>query len=279
MSIVSGIAGTTDRHRDHCIDPVAVPASIAPAVEGYAWARDAVGESGGAVYRLHAEDKPTLYLKYGTGQVATAVTDEMARLLWLGRSIAVPEVRRFVASPGDAWLLMTAIPGKTAYQCLDEHPERAARTVEAIAGFLRTIHALPVDTCPFDSGHALRLAHARRRLEAGEVDTDDFGEDHRGWSPEQVWREMTALLPIEFEPVVTHGDFSLDNILLEDGRVTGCIDVGLAGVADRYQDLAILADCLDEFDPTFRRELWRAYGIDDPESHKLAFHHCLDEFF
>ncbi len=60
--------------------PVAVPASMADAVAVYAWARDMVGESGGAVFRLHATSRPTLYLKHGYGVVADEITAEMTRL-------------------------------------------------------------------------------------------------------------------------------------------------------------------------------------------------------
>jgi len=33
--------------------------------------------------------------------------------------------------------------------------------------------------------------------------------------------------------VVTHGDLSLDNILLQEGKVVGVIDVARVGIADR----------------------------------------------
>ncbi|USJ01176.1 hypothetical protein MUG10_02760 [Xanthomonas prunicola] len=40
----------------------------------------------------------------------------------------------------------------------------------------------------------LRLAHARRRLDAGLIDADDFDDARAGWTPAQVWAAMQALL-------------------------------------------------------------------------------------
>ena len=90
---------------------------------------------------------------------------------------------------------------------------------------------------------------------------------------------MHSLLPMSFDSVVTHGDFSVGNILLENGRVTGCIDVGRAGVADPYQDLAILWHNLEEFGSDLQVHLFRSYGIAEPDARKIQFHLCLDEFF
>ena len=38
---------------------------------------------------------------------------------------------------------------------------------------------------------------------------------------------------------VVHGDYCLPNIILKEHTVSGYIDVALAGVGDRYQDLAL----------------------------------------
>ena len=246
---------------------------------GYRWARDTVGESGAAVYRLYAPDRPTFFLKHGTGDAATAVADEHARLTWLQPRLPVPGVVAFVADPAASWLLTTALPGRTAYQRLEHEPGTRAETVDALAALLRHLHAIPTGDCPFDSGHALRLAHARQRLLAGLVDADDSDAEHEGWTPEQVWEETTALLPIAADPVVTHGDFSLDNILLANDGGIGCIDVGLAGVADRYQDVAIMWNSLGEFGADWQDRFLRSYGIADLDRAKLRFHLCLDELF
>lgn len=241
--------------------PIPVPDGLRQAVEGYAWTPATDGESGGAVFRLDAPGRPALFLKYGTGAVAADISAEFARLDWLAGRLSAPAVRQFVRLPDAAHLLTTAV-------------------VAELAHFLRRLHALPLAECPFHGGHQLRLAAARRNIDAGRVATDDFDARHEGWTAERVWDKAVALLPLPFERVVTHGDFSVGNVLLDDqGRVTGCIDVGRLGAADPYQDLAILWDNLAEFGEAARRALWRAYGIAKPDEGRLEFHLCLDELF
>ncbi|WP_375428278.1 APH(3') family aminoglycoside O-phosphotransferase [uncultured Sphingomonas sp.] len=268
-----------DNERECPVPPVTVPDGLAALVAGYDWGRDLVGESGSSVRRLHAPERPTLYLKHGANEIGPQIIDEFARLAWLAKHMPVPRIRRFIAAPADAWLLTDALPGRTAHQRLVDEPERGRLIVVAIIAFLKRLHAIPPDHCPFNAAHPLRLAHAHERMVAGEVDRDDFGDDHAGWSTERLWDHMTAFLPFEPDPVVTHGDWSLDNILLDGDRVAGCIDIDRAGIADRYQDLAILHDCLGEFDPSLRDEMWRAYGIARPDRRKIDFHLALDEFF
>jgi len=151
--------------------------------------------------------------------------------------------------------------------------------VDALAAFLRHLHAIPAGECPFNSDHALRLSRARLRIDAGLIEVDEFDEERQGWTAEQVWDAMRELLPLTPDPVVTHGDFSLDNLLIHDGQVIGCIDAGRVGIADRYQDLAILWNSLGEFGPALQDRLLEQYGIADPDRRKLQFHLMLDELF
>lgn len=269
-----------DIDREEACAAISVPESMSPLLVGYKWARDNVGESGGAVYRLHGKiDAPDLFLKHGRSSVAGDVTEEMVRLRWLARHIPAPAVKGFVAIQDEAWLLMTGLPGQTAYQCLEAQPDARDGIVDALAAFLRRLHAIPVSECPFNSNHAYRLARARERIDAGLVEEDDFDDEREGWTAEQVWVAMQRLLPMPSDPVVSHGDFSLDNILMVDGEVVGCIDAGRVGVADRYQDLAILWNCLGEFDASLQDRLLEQYGIADADERKLQFHLMLDEMF
>lgn len=266
--------------REEACAPVAVPPCMAERIAGYRWSRDLVGESGAAVYRLHGNPgAPDLFLKHGRDAAAEDITDEMVRLRWLSARISVPAVAHFVGTSDEAWLLMTAVPGQTAYQLLEQQPDERIAIVDALATFLRQFHAIPTSDCPFTSDHAYRLARARARIDAGLVEEDDFDAGREGWSAKQVWDALQALLPLVPDPVVTHGDFSLDNLLLRDGVVVGCIDAGRVGIADRYQDLAILWNCLGEFGPYLQNRLLERYGIIDVDRAKLDFHLLLDELF
>ena len=41
------------------------------------------------------------------------------------------------------------------------------------------------------------------------------------------------------DPVLSHGDFCLPNIFIEDGKVSGLIDLGDTGVNDKWLDIAL----------------------------------------
>lgn len=267
-----------ERREEACAAPD-IPAGMAGAVEGCSWARDTVRESGGAVYRLHTPGAADRFLKYGSGGVADDIDSEMVRLRWLAGKLPAPRVEAFVRTEGEAWLLMSAMPGRTAWQIMDAHPALRSAVVDALAAFLRRLHAIPVDSCPFTSNHAHRLHAARARIDAGLVDTDDFDEEREGWTAEQVWEAMQGRLPFNPDLVVTHGDYSLDNLLIEQGAVAGCIDLGRAGVADRYQDLAIMWNCLGEFGADCQERFLASYGVAQLDADKLSFHLMLDELF
>ncbi len=270
----------TDDLREIPASAPSLPPSLAVTLAGREWHRNLVGEAGAIVHRLQRDGAPDLYLKHGDGAAAAAIVDEFSRLRWLTGRWPVPAIAHFEATGGTAWLLTQAVPGRTAYEWLEQAPDRAPAIVASIGRCLRRLHALPVETCPFNANHRLQLDLARQRLEAGLIDADDFDDARQGWTPAQVWAALGDLLPLVEDPVVSHGDFSLDNLLMSaDGEVVGVIDLGRVGIADRYRDLAILANCLDEFGPSLSGVFFEAYGIATPDARKLEFHLLLDECF
>ncbi len=256
-----------------------LPAPIADRIIDYSATPVTDGESGSIVYRLTAVKRPTLFLKNGAGTVAADIAEEHRRLRWLTGQWPVPEIVDYAETPAGAWLLTTALPGRSAQQWLDEHPDRQADAVRAMAKHLAWMHQLPIERCPFDAGLTRRIEVARSNAAAGQVDLDDLDPEREGWSVQQLCARLDELMPSVIDPVVTHGDFSLDNIFLDDaGAVTGCLDVGRAGVADRWQDLAILWNCLRDIDPALAETLFDAYGA-PLDAAKIELYLLLDEFF
>jgi kanamycin kinase len=80
--------------------------------------------------------------------------------------------------------------------------------------------------------------------------------------------------------VLIHGDYCFPNVVVKDWSLSGFIDLGRCGVADRYHDLAQVARSV-------RRNLgerWvapflAAYGMDEPDGAKLRYYQLLDELF
>ncbi len=56
-----------------------------------------------------------------------------------------------------------------------------------------------------------------------------LNHQRNGWPVEQVKR--IRKLPFSPDSVVTHGDFSLDNLIFDEGKLIGCIDVGRVEMA------------------------------------------------
>jgi len=153
------------------------------------------------------------------------------------------------------------------------------RCVELLAEGLRAWHGLPVDACPFDARLATLLAQARANAEAGRVDETDFDSSRIGRTALDLFAELAATQPRHEDLVVAHGDYCLPNVVLDGDRVAGFVDVGRAGVSDRYRDLALAARSIEyNIGREWVAPFFAAYGV-EPDSRRIAFYQLLDEFF
>lgn len=248
-----------------------------PALIDGDWVPVTGGESGGLVFARQG-DQPA-YLKYGTGHVADELTNEMARLRWLEGRWPAPRMLAFASEGGAAWLVTEALSGMTVDAVLAAEPHRAVEIAALLGRYLRDFHALPAGQCPFEMGADLRMAAASRNIELGLVDETDFDAERQGWTAAQVWDALVAARPEVLHRVVTHGDFSTGNLLIADGAVAGMIDVGRLGLADPWQDLAILWSNLAAHGADAQAAMLAAYGIAEPDEARLRFHLLLDELF
>ncbi|GAA2707384.1 APH(3') family aminoglycoside O-phosphotransferase [Micromonospora olivasterospora] len=211
---------------------------------------------------------------------------EAERLQWLAaRGFPVAEVVDVGGDDELMWLVTTAVEGRSAAGPWATH-ERPV-VLDVVADVVRALHELPLTDCPFDRTLAVTLPLARLAAEMGWIDLDDLDPQHRGWSARQLLDELTATPPPAVEDlVVCHGDPCLDNFLVAPDTLalTGILDVGRLGAADRWKDLAIAVrdvteQCADEGDEgqaAAARFLAR-YGA-RPDAGKDRFYRLLDEF-
>ncbi|WP_028355383.1 APH(3')-II family aminoglycoside O-phosphotransferase [Bordetella petrii] len=257
--------------------PFDPPPDWRDALAGYAWAAQDIGRSDAAVFRLEASGRPPLYVKTETAGSLAELPGEVLRLRWLAQQgIDCPRVLRTAQAAGRHWLLMSAVPGRD----LASTPELpAARIVAIAAAALRALHGLDPAGCPFDHRRAVRIEHARARVQAGLVDESDFDDERMGQSAAQAYAALCAGQPAHEDLVVTHGDACLPNLLAVDGRFSGFVDCGRLGVADRHQDLALAAWSIEyNLGAQWAQPFLDAYG-GPVDTERLAFYRLLDEFF
>lgn len=254
-----------------------MPPDLAETVRGYVWRENNVGYSSAQVFRLEAKDKNSLYLKLDFRHSKHSLSLEKRKLDWLENRLPVPKVLSFAEGKTYEYLLLSEICGVDASD--DSLKTDVLRTIGELAKGLKMIHKLPIKDCPFDARLEYKIKLARERMISGLVEEEDFDEERRGRTAEDLFQELIATVPKAEDLVFTHGDYCLPNIILENGNLSGFIDLGNAGVADKYQDIALLERSVRyNFGEQWIRYLYQQLAL-EPDKQKSRFYMLLDEFF
>lgn len=254
-----------------------VPTSLAQIVSGYVWREIHVGYSAARVFRLEAANEKSLYLKIAARAPGDSLAPEKSKLEWLKNQFPVPEVVLFAADETTDYLLIREISGAEASD--EFFKENAANVIEQSVKGLKLIHGLPIENCPFDARLDYKIESARQRTLRGFVDENDFDDERLGRRAADLFEELLASTPPTEDLVFTHGDYCLPNIIIENGKLGGVIDWGSAGVADKYQDIALLTRSVSRnFGESWETSVFELYGI-APDREKISFYRLLDEFF
>ena len=257
-----------------------LPSTIAEFCRGGIWQEITVGASGDLVFRITHSSRPTYYLKVATHSFDPVLLAEKARLEWLQGRLPVPSIVASAIDSQHTCLLLSEIQGLMSF---DEHFAQDIPTVvRLLAEGLRTIHEVDITDCPFDMRLSYKIPLAQARVRAGLVDEEDLDEQRRGMHVDELIKQLLERQPKTEDLVFTHGDYCLPNILITPStmQLSGFIDLGRAGIADRYQDLALVArSLLRNFGFGWESLLWEAYGLKEVDVDKIQFYQLLDEFF
>ena len=132
------------------------------------------------------------------------------------------------------WLLTHRVPGE---DCVDgmylSDPKRLCDTT---AELLRQLHDTPATGCPV-SRTADYIAAARRNFEARAYDESLFPDNWGYDTPEAAFRVVEENARYLHADTLLHGDYCLPNIILDDWRFSGFIDLDAGGIGDRHIDL------------------------------------------
>ncbi|WP_160042660.1 phosphotransferase [Paenibacillus sp. USDA918EY] len=183
--------------------------------------------------------------------------EEYKALQYLSQTgLLVPKVYSFHVENKTRWLLMDHIEGISLRAFLSGTPNLKDKE-KAITNFglgLRSIHECP---CPIEfikddkPWLDTMLSKAEYNLNHFEVD-----------GTEELLSQLKEVRPKSMENTFIHGDFTIDNVLVNDCNIVGIIDWSGAAYGDPRYDIALaIRPKFNAFDHDRDRELFlNAYG-------------------
>lgn len=243
---------------------------------------DHVGMSGAGVYLFEE-----MVLKIQ--KIDAEAENEAKMLKWLIGKIPVPDIIEHIDENGYSYILMNKCAGKMA--CDSLFMMQPKRQAELVAEALHSLWRIPIESCPSQLSLEKRLKIVEKNIIHNRIDLENVEPDTFG---PKGFRDPSALLywlqenkPNE-NAAVCHGDFCLPNIFLSESGLTGLIDLGRAGVADPWLDIALCYRSLEHnyngvydgkrYEGYDRQMLFDALGI-QPDWERIRYYILLDELF
>jgi kanamycin kinase len=225
-------------------------------------------------WRLTHPDGSMRFAKVDTAGAFPTLTAEAERMIWASAYLPVPPVVALEQLGTTTVLITEALPGRDA-------TDQAWRNdvpglVAALGSGLRAFHdAIDEVRCPFRFGLDAAREHVRQRVETGTLDPTRGHLEHQHLSASEALALLDKTVPRSEDLVVCHGDYCPPNALLTEGRVTGYVDLGELGVADRWWDIAIGGwSTVWNFGAQFEPLFYASYGI-EPDPERIAFYRLL----
>ncbi len=180
-------------------------------------------------------------------KIAKSDSDKERKILtWLDGKLPAPRLIAFEQQDGFNYLLMSKIPGEMA--CSEKNMQNPTPAIKALADGLKALWAVDVAGCPNSNTLEVTLASARHNLENGLIDPKEIDEDRNfahGFSGmDDLFVFLDKNRPDE-EIVFSHNDYCLPNVFLENGKFCGLVDLGDAGIGDKWMDIALCVRSLE----------------------------------
>lgn len=260
-----------------------LPEKISSLVAGKKFETDHIGMSQASV--LVYEDKIVK-----VQECNEEAENEYHMLQYLHNKLPVPLLYAYEISNDKSYLLMSKCNGQML--CAPEYMQNPDVLCKLLADGLKKLWSVDITDCPSDQSLSYKLAQAEHNIENGLVDLDNvepetFGEN--GFqNPAHLLHWLRENRPDE-ELVLSHGDYCLPNIFGSHDELTGFIDLGKTGIADKWCDIAICYRSLSHnysgryhggtvYSGYDELSLFRELGI-EPDWKKIRYYILLDELF
>jgi kanamycin kinase len=143
-------------------------------------------------------------------------------------------VLSYVSTTED-WLLTEKIHGDDCIAA--KHLEQPKRLCDTIAERLAFLHSLDFAECPVQNHTERLLAKAENNKKMDTYNEDEFPDSFGYASADEAWAVVEKQSYLLKNDTLLHGDYCLPNIILNDWKFSGFIDLDNAGVGDKHVDV------------------------------------------
>ena len=213
--------------------------------------------------------------------------NELNIMRWLQGKLPVPEIIAADWVDGVRYLLMSRIPGN--YLCSGDILDDQELLAELVAHGLKQMWNVAISSCPTNRSLSAKFEEIEAGIRNGTITMEQARQEETygpsGFkSPADLFDWLLKHRPAE-DLVLSHGDYCLPNILCNDHKLTGYIDLGYAGVADKWVDIEMVlwsmwANTTGQFggkQRSFdRKYLFQALNM-HPDEDKLKYYSLLSE--
>ena len=145
------------------------------------------------------------------------------------------EVLYYGSEGGRDYLLTSRVRGE---DCCDKQYLDDPRRLSALLGErLRALHETEYRDCPVRDRMSGYLATAAENYEKRQYDLSYLADGLAHFTADEAYRYVEENRCAFKNEVLLHGDYCLPNVILDDWRFSGFIDLGAGGVGDRHVDL------------------------------------------
>ena len=207
----------------------AFPADLRPLLDGSA-VYDSSCSPAAQVYFIDRDGG--LYLKSAE---AESLRIEAQKTRFFHEKGMGAEVLSYLTQDGRDWLVTRAVPGEDCTHA--DYLADPKRLAALLGETLRALHEMSVDGCPAPDDLRRYETLAETNYRTGNYDKSAFPDSFGYTSAEEAWAVFSEGRHLLKSDTLIHGDYCLPNIMLDNWRFSGFIDLGNSGVADRHIDL------------------------------------------
>lgn len=259
-----------------------IPDNIKRLVADKPFCDDNIGMSQSSVYLF---DDMVLKIENHTEQ--NDITIDMIN--WMSDKLPVPKVICYEIENGKSYTLMSRIKGRMT--CDKQLMEQADTTVSLLADGLKMLWSADISDCPRKLTVKDDLKTAQYYLQNDMVDIDavDFELlNNNGFdSLPQLFDWLCSNIP-QSEYVLSHGDYCMPNVLVEENKISGFIDLGECAVSDKWKDISMCYISLkNNYSGCFGGKVYKDFNPDilfeklgiEIDADKLKYYILLNELF